>query len=233
MPITLSKTWNASYQKSISLKLLFTPSLAKTLSKRNILESHKISSRWSEPHHPSAIQFQEDNAWPNASSFLSSMTMSLFTWSLLDHISSMMMTSTGTSVLHPQLQKSSKKLRKLCYKFKMKNISKITFIYHGFVDAISWTLNLISHGKSTSIWKLQTSHSNYLIWLPMIAIRWGNSTIPSKHSMFWKDLIQTPNSGKVKEVPQLVFSKWLLPAKSRGKDLLRSFKCLRTLTIHK
>ena len=147
-------------QKNTFSRQLSMLSLARTRSKRNIWELLKTSSKWWAPLHQSVILFQEDNAWLNVSSFWSSTMTFLSTSSPSDHISLMMMTSTGISVLLPQLPKSSKKLKKPFYKFTTKSISKTISTSLGSADATSWTLNLISHGKSISIWKHQMSHFN-------------------------------------------------------------------------
>ena len=55
----------------------------------------------------------------------------------------MMMISTGTLELHQQQQKNLKKQKKVFFKYKMKNTSRIIAIYHGYVVAILWTSNLI------------------------------------------------------------------------------------------
>jgi len=85
----------------------------------------------------SVVQFQEDNAWPNASLFFSHLMMCWFILNPLDHTSSMMMISTGTLVLLLPQPKNLKKLKRLFYKFIMKKAKQITFISHGYAGAIS------------------------------------------------------------------------------------------------
>ena len=159
MPIIWLKIWNASFQRSTSSKLSSTQLLDKTQNRRNIWELLKTSSRWLVPLHPSVTPFQVDSAWLSASLSSSNLMMYWFILSLSGHTLSMMMISTGTSVL-PQLpQKNSRKQKKPCFKSKMRSISKTTATFHGYADATSWTSSLISPGTSTSTWRPPTNRS--------------------------------------------------------------------------
>jgi len=204
-----SRIWNAWCQRNIFWKQLFMQWLGKIRSRRIICVLLKTFSKWWVHHHLNAIQSRVDSAWLNASLFSSSLMTCLCTSSQFGHISLMMMTSIGTSESLLLRPRNLKKLKKLFFKFRMNRTSRISAISLGCAAAISWILSRILHGRFIFIWRLQTSLWIFSISLPMIATRWGNFTIPSKHSMFLRDLTQTPSSGKEREVQPLEYSKWL------------------------
>ena len=200
-------------------------SLAKTMNKRTTCVLPRTSSRWLVHLHLNATPFPVVNAWLSASSSLSSLMMYLSTWEVSVPTSSTMMTSPGTSVLPLLAPKNIKKLRNNYFKFKMRNINKITAISHGCAAAISWTSSLISLGKSTSTWRPQTSHWIYSTLSQTTATRWASSTTPSRPSTFLRSLTLIQSSGKESVEPLLVSSRWLLPIRKRQIVYLKSSFC--------
>ena len=174
-PTTWSKIWSALCPRSTSSKLLFTLSLDKRKAKKSIWESPKISSKWWGLLLQKLTQFQEDNAWPNASTFWNSSMTYSFTWDQSSPTLLMMMISTGITVSPLPQQRNSRRLKKQCWRCKNHLTSKNLSTFHGCANALWWISNLTWLGKSTLTWKHPMSPSTYWTWLQMTVTKWDNS----------------------------------------------------------
>ena len=220
-----SRIWNVCFLKNTSWKQLSMLLLVKLAIRRITWELLKTSSKWLERPHLSVIRSQVVNVWHLASSSWNNLTMCLFILRVFVLTSSMMMTSIGTLVsLLPQL-KNTKMEKKVYYKFKMKSISKNTVTYLGFADVTSWTRSLISLGRSTSIWKPQTKVCLFSTLLQMTATKWDSSISPWKLLMSLKGLMQTLNSGKVREEQPSEYSRWCALVSRARRGWSKWFRC--------
>ena len=220
-----SRIWNVYSLKNISWKQLFMQLLVKPVIRRITWELLKTSSKWLERPHQNVIRSQVVNAWHHASSSWNNSTMCLFILRVFVPTSSTMMTSIGISALHPPQLKNTKMEKKVYCRFRTRSISKNTVIYPGSADVTSWTKSLTSLGRSTSTWKPQTKVCLFSTLLQMIATKWDSSISPWKLSMSLRGLMQTLNSGKVREEQPSEYSRWCVLVSRARKGWSKWFRC--------